>query len=60
MMREVYERAYSVLAWIGQEKEQDAAGFTLLGTIHERLGRYSDDAAGMLKENLAGPTRTDT
>ena len=56
MMKEIYENAYSVLAWIGQEKEEDAAGFALLQAMDEQLGHYADTFETV---SLGGP-RYDT
>ncbi|KAF1999212.1 HET-domain-containing protein [Amniculicola lignicola CBS 123094] len=38
IMREIYQRAYLVIAWLGEATDTDAAGFTLLRDIHERFG----------------------
>lgn len=57
MMKDIYAKAFSVRAWLGQAKEQDAAGFALLRTIYDQLGHYSRETIFM---ELAQPTRHDT
>jgi hypothetical protein len=59
MMRDIYKGAHIVRAWIGLEKEQDAAGFALLRIIGERYGHYIDDTATALRI-AAQPRRFDT